>query len=114
MEKLKTTRQLDRATAAQRMQMVEQFKRSGLTRRAFSRQHGVPISTLNWWLTKTRRASKLPVPMMFSEVRVAPLPVSSAVAPWAMELVSRDGLTVRCREALSLQELDELLRGSRC
>jgi len=114
MEKRKTTRQLDRATAAQRMHMVEQFKRSGLTRRAFSKQHGVPISTLNWWLTKTRRASKLPVPMMFSEVRLAPPPVSSAVTPWAMELVSCDGLTVRLRETLSVQELAGLLRGWRC
>src|SRR5436189_4025376 len=113
MENRKNIRRQHRAPAARRMQMVEQFKRSGLTRRAFSKQYGVPIATLNWWLTKTktRRVSNLPVPLMFSEVRLAPPPITSVGTPWAMELVSRDGLTVRCREALSLQELTELLRG---
>jgi hypothetical protein len=44
-----------------------------------------------------------------------PAGVASAPAiAWAMEVVSRDGLTVRCREALSVQDLAALLRGPAC
>jgi hypothetical protein len=62
MENKTITRQY-RATADQRMRMVEQFRRSGLTRAAFSKQYGVPLATLSWWLKKAKRASSLPVPV---------------------------------------------------
>jgi hypothetical protein len=108
MENKAITRQY-RVTADQRMQMVEQFRRSGLTRAAFSQQYGIPLATLSWWLTKTKRASNLPVPVVFREVRLEP----SATEPnnlWAMELVGPSGLTVRCRETLTVRDLARLLR----
>jgi hypothetical protein len=37
--------------------MVEQFRRSGLTRTALSKQYGVPLATLSWWLKKAQPAS---------------------------------------------------------
>jgi hypothetical protein len=107
------TRQQYRGTAAQRLQMVEQFRRSGLTRAAFSRQHGIPLATLKWWLKKTERTSNLPVPVVFSEVRLA-APEESPTKFWAMEVVSPSGLTVRCREALAVRDLARLLRDTRC
>jgi transposase-like protein len=55
MENKTITRQ-HRATADRRMRMVEQFRRSGLTRTAFCRQYGVPLPTLGYWLTKAKRA----------------------------------------------------------
>lgn len=113
MEIKRITRRQPRATAAQRLQMVEQFRRSGLTRAAFSRQHQVPLATLNWWLAKTKRASNLPAPFLFNEVILAPL-AATPTNPWAMEVVTPSGLTVRCREALALQELSRLLRVARC
>jgi len=107
------TRRQHHATAAERLQMVEQFRRSGLTRAAFSRRHGIPLATLSWWLAKTKQASKLPVPVVFSEIKLAPpaMPPSNA---WAIELVSPSGLTVRCREAIPMRDLARLLRGARC
>jgi transposase-like protein len=107
------TRQQHHATAAERLQMVEQFRRSGLTRAAFSRQHGIPLATLNWWLAKTKRASNLPVPVVLSEVRLAS-PAATPNLAWAMEVISPSGLTVRCREALPVRDLARLLRGTRC
>ena len=100
--------------------MIEQFRRSGLTRAAFSQQYGIPLATLNWWLARTRPAgrsgvrtgSELPVPVVFSEVSVPPLEAATTPA-WAMELTSA-GLTVRLREALSVRDLFRLLRGSQC
>jgi transposase-like protein len=113
MENKSITRRQYRASADQRLQMVEQFRRSGLTRAAFSRQHGIPLATLSWWLTKTKRASNLPVPVVFNEVMLMP----SAATPnntWAMEVVSPSGLTVRCREALTVRDMARLLRDTRC
>ena len=92
--------------------MVEQFRHSGLTRAAYSRKYGVPLATLSWWLARSRSAAKLPVPVMFREVRVSP-PLEPPLGSWAMEIISPSGLTVRCREALPVRELARLLRGAR-
>jgi hypothetical protein len=93
--------------------MVEQFRRSGLTRAAFSRQYGIPLATLSWWLTKARRAANLPVPVVFSEVALPPATMRPN-HPWAMEIVGVSGITVRCREALTVRDLARLLRDGRC
>jgi hypothetical protein len=95
------------------MQMVEQFRHSGLTRAAFSRQYGVPLPTLGYWLTRAKRASNLPVPMTFSEIRLA-APEASPRNGWAMEIVAPSGLTIRCREELTVHDLARLIRGGRC
>ena len=105
------TRQ-NRATADQRMRMVEQFRRSGLTRAAFSKHYGVPLATLSWWLKKAKRASNLPVPVVFSEVKLTAPDVSTN--GWAIEIVAPSGLTIRCREALTVHDLAHLIRGARC
>jgi hypothetical protein len=99
-----------RATADQRLRMVEQFRRSGLTRAAFSQQYGIPMATLSWWLAKTKHASNLPVPVVFSEVRLEP-PATESIKLWAMEVIGPSGLTVRYREALAVRDLARLLRG---
>jgi hypothetical protein len=113
MENKTIIRQQHRATADQRLQMVEQFRRSGLTRAAFSQQNRIPLATLNWWLTKAKRASALPVPVVFSEVVLAP-PAETPNNEWAIEIVSPSGLTVRCREELPVRDLARLLRDTRC
>jgi hypothetical protein len=105
------TRQQNHRATAERLKMVEQFRRSGLTRAAFSRQHQIPLATLNWWLKKTKLASNLPVPVVFSEVMLPPAP---ATTPWAMEFVRPDGLIIRYRDAISTHDLARLLRGPRC
>jgi len=102
-----------RTTPEQRLQMVELFRHSGLTCAAFSRQHGIPLATLNWWLAKAKRASSLPSPIVFNEVSLGPL-ASAPTHPWAMEIVAPSGLMIRCREALSARELARLLRETRC
>jgi hypothetical protein len=97
------TRRQYRASAEHRLQMVEQFRRSGLTRAAFSKQYGVPLATLSWWLTKAKRVSRLPVPVVFSEVQLTAPEVSTTNA-WAMEVVAPSGLTIRCREGLTIHD----------
>lgn len=107
------TRQQRQVSATQRLQMVEQFRRSGLTRAAFSQPYGIPLATLNWWLTKTKRTASLPAPVVFREVKLVPPPTTPS-NPWAMEVVAPSGLTLRCREPLPAKVLTRLLRGARC
>ncbi len=97
-----------RSTAAERAQILDEFHRSGLTRLAFSRTHDIALSTLSNWLTTAKRNSSTPV--LFSEARVPQVP-SVTDTPWAVEIVGPDGLMIRCREALPLQDVSWLLRG---
>jgi transposase-like protein len=113
MKIIRATRQQHHASAAERLQMVEQFRRSGLTRAAFSRQYGIPLATLSWWLARTKRDSNLPAPVVFSEVML-PLAPAATSSTWAMEVVRPDGLIIRCREAFCAKDLMRLLRGPRC
>ena len=112
MEIQKRPKPLQPVASDQRLQMVEQFRRSGLTRKAFSLQYGVPLATLSWWLNKAKRASNAPIPLSFSEVKV--IPAVDTADGWAMEVEAPSGVKVRCREALPVRTLERLLRGARC
>jgi hypothetical protein len=101
-----------RETAAQRLQMVEQFLQSGLTRSAFSQQYGVPKATLDWWLKK-RVSAKRALPVLFSEVKLAS-PVRSFDTGWEMEIIAPSGLMIRCRRQFEAQDIAKLLRGEQC
>jgi hypothetical protein len=104
-------RRQQRWTAAERLEMVERFQRSGLTRKAFAAQEGVARSTLDFWLYVASHRPG-PSPVLFREVQVS-FPAAQP-AGWAMEIEGPDGLKIRCREALSAAELARLLRGAKC
>lgn len=99
-----------RSTPEERAKILETFRSSGLTRRAFSHTHGIALNTLNKWLTNAREGGDAPKPVLFRELKVQQVPMSVTMA-WAVEIVSPDGLAVRCREALPLQDVSWLLRG---
>jgi len=113
MQNKSITRQQHRLPADQRLQMVEQFRSSGLTCAAFSRQYGIPLATLKWWLKREKRTSTIPAPLVFGEIRLAP-PEKLPDNIWAMEIVAPSGWTIRCREELSTHDLARLIRGGRC
>jgi transposase-like protein len=105
-----------RPTTEERLQMVERYHRSGLTRQSFCQQEGIPVATLGYWLTRIKRRSNPsnePEPIVFSEVRLTSA-MASATDGWAMEVVSPEGVTIRYREAFSVNELIGLLRGHQC
>jgi hypothetical protein len=102
-----------RTPPEQRTRIIEQFERSGLTRRAYSKQFGIPLSTLGKWLKDSRNSNNLPSPMLFQEIAV-PAVTTDFAKPWAMELIGPTGIMVRCRDSLSVQETSILLRGLPC
>jgi hypothetical protein len=88
--------------------MVEEFRRSRLTRREFAKQHDVARSTLDYWIRRVRKSSHLPAPILFNEIKF-PNPLISTNNGWAMEIVGCSGVTVRYREALSTDDLIQVL-----
>ena len=105
-----------RLTDDTRRQVVGRFQRSGLTQRAFCEQAGLPVSTLQWWLVKTRRETAPHPPMTLTEIRMPELARADrdAGSGWAVEIVTRTGVTLRLRDPLRPAALRLLLRGARC
>lgn len=103
------------ARAQKWAEVLQQFHRSGQTRKAFAQQQGVALATLSYWLTREKRRALavVPSPMVFSEFRVN-APGLQAEPGWAMEVVSPTGLTVRSRQALPSALLIRLLRARGC
>ena len=108
MDNEKNTHQQKRLSVARRLEMVEKFHRSGLTRREFTQQHGVARSTLDYWIRRARKGSHLPAPILFNEIKF-PDPLITTNNGWAIEIISRSGVTIRCREAFSTDDLMQVL-----
>jgi len=51
---------------------------------------------------------------LFQEVTLSPPLLQAAPPVWAVEVVGPDGMTVRCRDSLSIEDLMRLLRGRVC
>jgi len=99
-------------TAAERLEMMERFRGSGQTRRAFCESEGVAKSTLDWWLRKNKRRSRRKG-VAFREVSLVSTDIGTA-SNWAMEILSPQGWTIRSRQGLSVEEMARLLREPRC
>ena len=99
-----------------RREMVARYHRSDLTRRAFCEQAGISVSTLQWWLVKARREAAPALPVTFREVTLpdAVRPDRGVDLEWAVEIVTRTGVTVRLREPLAPMVIRFLLRSARC
>jgi hypothetical protein len=103
---------------AARLAMVERFRRSGQTRRAFCESEGVAKSTLDWWL---RRSAAVPSKLAgrnasavgFREVALVSAGMEGS-SNWAIEIHSPQGWTIRSRQVLSVEEMARLLREPRC
>lgn len=98
-----------RASAEQRMQMIEQFRISGLTRAGYCKEFGISLPTLSYWLRKTKSDSNHSSPAIFSEVKLA-APGIVQSDTWNLEIVTPSGLTIRSRDRISIQDLALLLR----
>ena len=98
-------------TAASRLKMVERFRGSGMTQRAFCQTEGIPVSTLTWWVRKAREISQRRGSTEFREVRMAP---AVPLPDWSTELISPRGWTIRCRHVLGAEEMARLLKSLKC
>jgi len=98
-----------------RLEMVERFRRSGQTRRAFCEGEGVARSTLDWWLHKSKGLlkKKKQQQQTFQELAVVPSAIGRE-SNWAQEVISPEGWTIRFEQTLSVDEMVRLLREAQC
>lgn len=108
------TKETRRTIAAARLEMVDRFRRSGQTRRAFCESERIAKSTLDWWLRKSKgRAVSRKKRVAFREVELISTGAGTE-GKWATEVVNPQGWTIRSRQTLSVEEMARLLRESRC
>lgn len=92
-----------RFTADERANFVALYRQSGLTQRAFARQHGIKLGTLQQWLSrlKTQRSS---IRNGFQELIV---PLTSS--PWVAQIRLRQEITIQLDAQATGQLITQLL-----
>lgn len=98
----------------ERLRIAESCESSGLTRSEFARRNQVSLSSLQRWLAESRSVPKESAPVFFQEVSISPPLGVPASKGWAAEIIAPDGMTVRLREQMSVEDLVRLLRGRAC
>ena len=101
---------MKRTTAAERAGVVEQFRQSGLSRKAFAENQDIALYKLHRWLAQARKET-VRSPLPFREIPFLS-PFSSA--SWALEIINPSGITIRFRDRPSLEELPRMLRALAC
>ncbi len=97
-----------------RREIVARYHRSDLTQRAFCERAGIPMSTLQWWLVKARREAAPAPPALFREVTLPEdgRPDRDVDLAWAVEIITRTGVTLRLREPLAPALLRRVLHSA--
>jgi transposase-like protein len=99
-ERLSEPRGSRRVPIAERTAWVERFHQSGLSQRAFARQHGLKLGLLLYWIYGHKSAvgtTTANIPR-FQEIRLAP---SEPSGGWAAEIRLPDGTLVRLDHELA-------------
>jgi hypothetical protein len=89
-----------------RRYILNAFRRSGLSRRAFCAETGVPVSTLTRWLVREPTTT----PITFAEIQA---PASPTVT-WALEVALPGGVILRWRDRPDVADLVAVLHDARC
>lgn len=97
-------------------ELLARYHRGALTQRAFCAEVGLPVSTLQWWLVKARREAARGRPVTFAEVSLSDVtrPDRSVGPAWAVEILTRTGVTLRLRDPLPPAELVAFLQDTSC
>lgn len=95
------------ASAAERTQWLEKYRRSGLSQQEFARTHGVELGRLRYWLYSTRdtKASATIGPR-WQEVQLTAWP---STPQWGAEIRLPDGWTIRLQSELARELVTPLL-----
>ena len=88
-----------RRSAEDRRKVIERYKASGKTQSAFCRERGIPLTTLQYWLGRSRLRKP-----RFAQMEVA----LGKAAPIEIELPSR--LCIRLRDATVVGDLVKFVR----
>lgn len=96
-------------TPEERAEWVSRYRLSGLTQAQFAQQHGLKLTTLQWWIYGQRRKQQHSA-AGFREIAVSPLWPAGA---WAAELTWPSGVTVRLAAGAEASWIEALLKAVR-
>jgi transposase-like protein len=110
-------RSTKRDAAVRGRALIDDWRRSGLSRSAYARQHHVGAHLLSYWFKRLRDIETAPEPAMapvsalgFVEVSLpAPGAPSSASASSAVEILFPRGVAVRIRSGVDLDLLRSVI-----
>lgn len=91
-----------RYSAGDRERLIKEHAESGLTKKAFCKEHGIKLGTFYEWAKKRKKS--LPAKALFAEVDV---PLGAC----AVEVLLPNGARVGIRHTGSRNELVSLVRG---
>lgn len=96
---------MNRRKASEMFPLVEQYQNGELRREAFCELHGIPMSTLAYWVGKYRRTNGQKGESNFIEVELDPVSGTS----YQMEVQTRKGHVIRFRHLVPIDYLFRLL-----
>jgi hypothetical protein len=88
-------------SAAEGLRIVEEFERSGLSRRQFCEQRNLPITTLDYWRGRRAKATK---------PRLVKVAVEREEPPAGFSVVLRNGRRIESPWNFRDAELERLIR----
>ena len=88
----------------QRLAIVAQFERSGLTLKEFGRQQGINEATLGWWRRIARHTEQ-----NSSKVELVEIGAKRSNADRAVEVVLPNGICLRVPAGFERRSLEEIL-----
>jgi hypothetical protein len=99
-------------TPEERAEWVSRYRSSGLTQVQFAQQHGLKLTTLQWWIYGQRRKQQ-PSTLSFREITVSPQWPGGV---WAAEVTWPSGVTVRLGARAEASWIEALLNavGQKC
>ena len=99
----------NRRSQAEIAQLLEAFKTSGQTRQEFATEHRLSLSTLQWWLRRSRGGCESQEgPPQWLEVKPASAPAKSLRGPLAYQIALAGGV-LSVPSGFDPEELKELL-----
>jgi hypothetical protein len=87
---------------------VESWLQSGLSQKAFSLRHHLPVHVLVYWVSRYRKVHPAPANTAASFIRLCP-PAASPATEMTVELPS--GVVIRFSSLVSVTYLQELVKG---
>lgn len=84
---------------------IEEWQRSGLSRKEFCKKHGIAASTFSYWYSKYRQSEGLePTTSSSDFIKVNPMLSDS------LEVVYPNGVRIRLRQNSSISDLRALIQ----
>jgi hypothetical protein len=93
-------------TLEERAEWVSRYRSSGQTQAQFAKQHGLKLTTLQWWIYGQQRKQPHPT-AAFREIAVSP---QWSGGVWAAEVTWPSGVTVRLGAQAEASWIDALLK----